>query len=169
MTTPNEYPIISLTSGQTLEIRKILLFEEPWVNQIARLRASAAQDLQGVSTGIGFWGSPEWVLGGAAVLGLVEGLLSSSTQKRALATMQTVLTLASERPERAKLFDVKDVKNTHIPHPNAWHVDRLHDRYVHDGDDFVHIETNLDQMSVRWREHVVCYSQGAHSARYITR
>ena len=30
-------------------------------------------------------------------------------------------------------------------------------RYVHGGDDFVHIETNEGKMSIRWTQHVVAY------------
>jgi hypothetical protein len=49
--------------------------------------------MAGVSTGIGFWGSPLWALGGAAALGLVEGALSSSARKQAL----QYLGIAAER------------------------------------------------------------------------
>ena len=85
MTLQNECPVILLTSGQSVKLRRVLLFEADLVDEIALLRVKALKGLGGVSTGIGFWGSPSWALGGAAALGLFEGLLSSATRNQALA------------------------------------------------------------------------------------
>jgi hypothetical protein len=63
MAEPNDCPLILLASGQTLKMRSVLLYEEDHVNEIASLRAQALKGLGGVSTGIGFWGSPTWAIG----------------------------------------------------------------------------------------------------------
>jgi hypothetical protein len=152
----NDCPMILLSSGQTLKLRKILLYEEPRVNEVALLRAQAVKGMAGVSTGIGFWGSPLWALGGAAALGLVEGALSSSARKQALQylgiaaerTKGLIETRAGRPAHRAAVRGRCVVINGQI---------QIGTRYVHDGDDFVHVETDVGKMSIRWQE-VVAYS-----------
>lgn len=185
-----ECPAILLASGQIVKLRQVLLYEEDRVNEIALLKAQAAKSLGGVSSGIGFWGSPGWVLGGAAALGLVEGLLSSSAKKQGLETLQTAVAKAQELANKALYFDAAQLGNAHRPYPHMWfasvghvvdmsqvgwversallskyqksksdivenqlHVER---RYIHDGDEFVHVNTDSGIASVRW-SHVVAY------------
>jgi hypothetical protein len=192
MTIQNECPVALLTSGQTIKIRKIQLFEEERVNEISLLRAKAMKGLGGVSTGIGFWGSPSWALGGAAALGIVEGFLSNAARKQALELIQIAIVKANEMALLSQYFDPSDVINSESPYPQTWHASSdsiVHTanmgwgersallskyqkaksdivdgkitvplRYVHDGDDFVNIETDVGRMSIRWQQHVVAYS-----------
>jgi len=54
------------------------------VKAVAKLRgilAAAQEKLGGVQTGLGFIGSPGWVIGGAVVLGAIEQALSSANAK----------------------------------------------------------------------------------------
>ena len=120
MTSDSDYPLISLVSGQTLRLRKVLLFEEEKVKEISLLRAQAAKHLGGVSTGIGFWGSPEWVLGGAVALGLLESLLSSEAKKQGAQLLQTAEAKFHELTRTALFFDAAQLGNVHAPHPQAW-------------------------------------------------
>jgi hypothetical protein len=109
-----------LVSGQTLRLRKVLLFEEEKINEISLLRVHAAKSLGGVSTGIGFWGSPGWVLGGAAALGLLEGVLSSQSRKRGAQLLQAAEAKLQALPKSALFFDASQLGNAHVPHPQAW-------------------------------------------------
>jgi hypothetical protein len=60
-------------------MRSVMLFEQERVNEISVLRAGAAQKLGGgSSSGIGFLGSPEWVLGAWAVTSLIAGALAAT-------------------------------------------------------------------------------------------
>jgi hypothetical protein len=73
-----------LSSGQTLKVGAIELYPAEQLAKIAGIRAQAAQKLGGVSTGLGFIGSPEWVIGASALLGVLEAALSDSSKKQAL-------------------------------------------------------------------------------------
>src|SRR4051812_28411851 len=65
------HPIITLASGQSWAVRKIMLYPADRVNEVADLTAEAAKLFGGFKTGVGFLGSPTWALGGAAALGLL--------------------------------------------------------------------------------------------------
>ena len=194
----SDCPVIVLASGQTLKVRRVKLFEADKVNEIASLKASAMQSLGGVSTGIGFWGSPGWALGGAAVLGVVEGLLSSAARKQGAEQLRAAQNKYQEMQSGAMFFDAMQVLNTQTPYPQAWSafgenvryldvsqlnwlskknllrehnktetdiekingksclVIRTEKRYIHDGDEFVAIETAIGTLSIRW-SHVAGY------------
>jgi hypothetical protein len=72
------------------------------------------------STGIGFWGSPEWALGGAVALGLLEGALSSEARKQGAQLLQTAEAKFNALASSALLFDASQLGNAHVPHPQAW-------------------------------------------------
>jgi hypothetical protein len=59
-----------------------VLYEEKLVQEVATLRAQAVKSLGGVSTGLGFFGSPEWVLSATMAVGLFEALLSTAAKKQ---------------------------------------------------------------------------------------
>jgi hypothetical protein len=195
----SDCPVIVLASGQTLKIQRVRLYEADKVKEVALLKASAAKHLGGVSTGIGFWGSPAWVLGGAAALGIVEGILSNASTKQGMELLKTVQTRLLAMAHGALYFDSTKLINTNLPHPHSWSaigtatqfVDlsqlnwisrksllRQHNKsesdvqiingaphlaitkegtqFVHDGDEFVNLETAIGIINVRW-SHVVAY------------
>lgn len=150
-------PVIVLASGQPLKANRIRLYDTRLLNEIAAMRATAAQALGGVHTGIGFWGSPTWALGGAAALGIVEGILSAAARKRAVEVLGSAAQKYSEAVRRAVFFNADQIFNIGVPQPQAWHA--IHTSGVefrHDGDEFVHLETPIGLLSVRW-SHVAGY------------
>ena len=195
----SDCPVIVLSSGQTLKISRVKLYEAAKVKEIAMLKASAMKNFGGVSTGIGFWGSPAWALGGAAVLGIVESIVSSATRKQGIELLKKSEEKFHEMAKGALYFDATKLINSHVPYPQAWtaigtaeqyiNVSELnwlsrknllmqHDKresdieningvpclvirkwnteYIHDGDDFVNIETNIGVINIRWSQ-VVAY------------
>lgn len=194
-----EYPKIVLASGQTIELRRVRLYEAEVVQEIAKLKASALKSMGGVSTGVGFWGSPTWALGGAAALGVIEGILSSAARKQGLQTLKVAQNKHQIMMQGATYFDARELDNPHIPYPQAWSatatsrqyidlsslnwlskkslllqhnrsesdIENIHGapflviatgkEYIHDGDDFVHIETEAGTLSIRWTQ-VAAYS-----------
>jgi hypothetical protein len=60
-------------------VEEVLLYDVNKVAEINSLKARAGNELQGFTTGLGFWGSPGWVIGGALALGAVEGMISNAT------------------------------------------------------------------------------------------
>jgi hypothetical protein len=169
------FPVIVLASGERPLMRAVLLYEAAKVAEVAALKAQAAKKLQGFHTGIGFWGSSGWVLGGAVALGLVEGSLSSHAKKKGLYPLQTAAIKFQRLPETAVVFPSDQVQNLESPHPKKWLAVRKvqHDnrawlarafgpppqneqRYVHDGEDFVNIKTDAGMVCIRW-SHVASY------------
>jgi hypothetical protein len=70
-----------LSSGQTLRIKSVMLFSQENVAEIAALRIGAAERLGGTPSGIGFLGSPEWVIGAWAVTSLISSALAATARK----------------------------------------------------------------------------------------
>lgn len=123
-------PVIVLASGQTLRVRSVKLFEADKVNEVANLKAAAVQKFGGVSTGIGFWGSPGWVLGGVAALGFLEGLLSSAARKEGVELLRRAETGFQEMVAGAQFFDASHLMNSHIPYPQAWSAVGISVRHI---------------------------------------
>ena len=147
---PETYPAITLSSGQVFAVHKVKLFWSDAVNQIAGLKAQAQQNLGGVHTGIGFWGSPGWV---------IEGALLAEARNLYIKLMSS----------HGQFFDVRDVTNFGLPQPGLWYVDNRREvteegffgntktktistLYVHNGDEFVTLETDAGVINVRWSE-----------------
>ncbi|MGY3496392.1 hypothetical protein [Bradyrhizobium sp. USDA 4502] len=151
-------PVVLLSSGQKLTLLKVMLYDEEGVQEVAKLRAQAAKSVGGGSLGGGVLGSPSWtLLGEAAAISIVSGLLSGASQKQA-AEMLRVAQIKSEAvAKNGILFDFAHVKNSHSPHPSVWYVDGLRRRHVHNGDEFVNVEADTGPMSIRWGQ-VAAYS-----------
>jgi hypothetical protein len=110
-------PLVMLASGQSLKLRRVMLYNEEDVTEIATLRAQAMKSLGGVSTGIGFIGSPEWVLGGAAALGILEGLLSGAVKKQGVEALQKAKQKTEELAKAGVLFEASELLE--CPHPST--------------------------------------------------
>jgi len=92
---------IILASGDDFSIEQIKLFDANEVARIFALKQNAQSLLGGVSTGIGFWGSPGWVVGGALALGFLEGLLSQSAAKKGARMLPRLMSVNKSFARRA--------------------------------------------------------------------
>jgi hypothetical protein len=149
--------ILALTSGLMLKVREVKLYDETLVREVALLRSRAAASLGGVSTGVGFLGSPGWALGGAAALGVLEGLLSSGMRKQGLKLLQEAQDKSVRLVEGGLFFDTTQLIGTEHPYPEAWSVigpktpgSPQGRRYIHNGDEFLRVRTEAGQLAVRW-------------------
>jgi hypothetical protein len=68
---------IRLNSGAELKIKAVLLYDEIALAKVNSKKAEAMKLFKGVSTGIGAWGSIEWVLAASAVIGAAEAAMSA--------------------------------------------------------------------------------------------
>ena len=113
---------IVLSSGRQIETNAIRLYPDSDLEKIASLRAKAQEELGGFTTGLGFWGSPSWVIGGAAALGVMESIVSDSKAKEGV----HLLILAAEKykdlQQKGVLFDVSIIKGIDNPDPTTWHA-----------------------------------------------
>lgn len=119
---------LEMSSGKQLIVSRVMLYPELQVQEVRLLRAKAQEEMGGFSTGLGFWGSPGWVIGGAAALGAVESLISNSKMKKGLELLKE----AAEKYEKLKatgvLFGVSLINGIDSPNPAKWrasHVSRL--------------------------------------------
>lgn len=119
-----ETGVVLLASGQLLKILGVALYPVEGVAEVVRLREMGAAKMGGVSTGIGFLGSPAWAIGAGAALGLFQGALSSAARKEGAALLldadQKHLTLL--RSGRA--FPFSQIVNRDQPNPNLWRAER---------------------------------------------
>ena len=111
----SDCPVIVLTSGQTLKLTRVKLYEAAKLQEIASIKASAAKNLGGISAGVSFWGSPAWALGGAAALGIVEGILSSAARKQGVELLKTAQAKYHELARGALYFDAANTANSQVP------------------------------------------------------
>jgi hypothetical protein len=188
--------VVLLSSGQTLRMRSVMLFEQERVNEISALRAGAVQKLGGgSSSGIGFLGSPEWVLGAWAVTSLISGALAATDRNDALEMLNTAATKSLELANGGSYFPLDQLRNYHLPYPALWSAEVVSNeivqvwrlskqaltdllkennltkadvtgdqmtlavkrQYVHSGEEFLNVETDIGPMSIRW-DSVVGYA-----------
>jgi hypothetical protein len=193
MTTGAEWPVIVLSSGQTLMLKRILLYDDDAVMVVAALRAHAAKGLGPTGyPGVGILGTPSLEFGTeVAGMLLVSGIISGAVQ----ATAFQFLNRSQEQHEllsrHGVFFDADKIKDIQIPRPSAWsasgdstertiavgHLWKFEKelllkkygkserdvrdgninmtgqpRYVHNGDDFLFVSTNVGDMYIRWSQ-----------------
>jgi hypothetical protein len=112
--------IFVLTSGQVLHVTGIVLYPADVLATVANLRNLAAEKLGGVSAGIGFIGSPGWVLGASAALGIIEGMMSSSARKDGVRLLGEADAKANELLDQGLIVPVDQISNRHRPSPASW-------------------------------------------------
>src|SRR5258707_3807369 len=103
---PADRLMLLLSSGQTLKVRGIELFPAEELAKVAGLRGDAAQKLGGVSTGLGFIGSPGWVIGASAALGFLEAALSDGAKKSGLRLLSQAEGLSDAVRSQGRLFEI---------------------------------------------------------------
>lgn len=141
-------PTISLiiSSGNRYRVSEVFLYEESSLRKAQALRLLAEQSLKGVSTGVGFLGSPEWAIGGALALGLLEGIASNAAAKQGFAQLEESKQLMDSAKRNGIFFPISSIENIDLPHPELWKG--LAKRglakaspYAHDGASFVLVRT----------------------------
>lgn len=114
--------LLGLTSGKQVAANRILLFPEPEIQQVLLLRAKAQEEMGGFTTGLGFWGSPGWVIGGAATLGFVESLVSNSKMKKGLKLLKDAAQKFEHVRKKGTFFAISSIEEIAKPSPGAWHA-----------------------------------------------
>jgi hypothetical protein len=99
----------------------IRLFEKTSVVEVASLTNQASVKLQGVHTGIGFLGSPGWVLGGSLLLGTLEGLATKSAAKEGLTLLEKAASLTEKLRAEGVFVPIAKISKIELPMPNSWH------------------------------------------------
>ncbi|RXH41313.1 hypothetical protein [Bradyrhizobium zhanjiangense] len=112
--------VLLLASGHILKVAGVLLYPAGSLAEIATIRAQAAEKLGGVSTGIGFIGSPGWAIGAGAALGLLEGAMTSAARKDAVLLLQRAREMEQSVLAAGLLFRVGEINGIARPTPAGW-------------------------------------------------
>jgi hypothetical protein len=112
--------VVLLTSGHVLKIAGVTLYPAEDLARVASLRVEAAAKLGGVSTGIGFIGSPGWALGASAALGLLEGAMSNAARREGFTILSKAEEMERETLTRGLFFRVGEISGIGRPSPAAW-------------------------------------------------
>ena len=117
---------IILSSGRQIEISKVRLYPEPELQKLFSLRAKAQEELGGFSTGIGFLGSPSWVLWSAAALGTLESIISGSKAKKGVLLLKEASASHENLQQNGILFDISAISGIDSPNPANWRAQGLY-------------------------------------------
>jgi hypothetical protein len=165
---------IRLGSGTELRIKAVQLYDEINLAEIRSLRAKAVKSLQGVSTGVGSFGSIEWVLATSVVIGAVEGVLSAGTASSGRSMLLEVIELEQKLRTRGVVCPAGRIENIETPIPGLWRVcykrqerietgktfltgeqkfelREVQSAFIHPGDDFLTVQTEDGSVRfIRW-------------------
>lgn len=137
---------VVMTSGTRYRVEEVFLYEETQLRRAQALRLSAAGNLGGVSTGIGFWGSPEWALGGALALGILENVANNAAAKKGMSQMEECNQLMASAQRDGMFLSVRHIHSIATPQPGLWRgvVSRgsIKSSYAHSGEPFVLVRTS---------------------------
>ncbi len=111
---------IRLVSGACIYVNAIFLYPSDKVLQARSLQAQAAKNLGGVSAGIGFWGSPEWAIGGSVALGFLEGLVSTAAAKEGLKQLEQAAKVMAVAWREGQFCSINKISSVELPAPEQW-------------------------------------------------
>jgi hypothetical protein len=178
------WPILTLASGQNLTIKSVTLYDERQVQEMVILISKAFENLGGPALGLGVMGSPEFVVGGAAAIGVVQGLLKSALRERGIAQLTELQEKVAALYEAGHTFPPAEIANIDRPDPMSWFALerrlvpptnqapsktfglqpaarnnqdlRYEVRYVDSSEDFITIGSDIGLLRLRWSS-VVAY------------
>jgi hypothetical protein len=162
---------IRLNSGAELKIKAVRLYDEIELAKVNSKKAEAMKMFNGVSTGIGPWGSIGWVLAASAVIGTVESVLSAGASSAGVSLLEEAIQAERKLRKEGVFFPVGKIQQIENPTPGFWRVPSKRDiqvevkaflgpkmetqtvpsAFVHNGDEFISVVTDDDSTySIRW-------------------
>jgi hypothetical protein len=117
--------LLEMSSGKQLIAHSVRLYPEMEFQAVLLLRAKAQEEMGGFSTGLGFWGSPGWVIGGAAALGFVESLISNSKVKKGLELLKTAAEKHENLKTKGAFFPISSIDGIDRPNPSNWRATQV--------------------------------------------
>jgi len=149
---------IRLNSGAELRIKAVELYDEIAMAKVNSKRAEAMKMFKGVSTGIGPWGSIEWVLAASVVIGAVESVLSAGASSTGAGLLGEAMRAERQLRKEGIFFPVNKVQYIEDPTPGFWRAHAVKAKtaktataFVHNGDEFISVMTDDNSAcSIRW-------------------
>lgn len=111
---------IGLSNGRTISVSKVRLFPLTLLQQEAQCRALANAKLGPTSPGIGFIGSPGWVLGGALAMSALTAIASEGSRKEGAQLLQRAEALRNDALCAGKMVAIEAIEGIDSPAPHRW-------------------------------------------------
>jgi hypothetical protein len=169
----------------------VRLYDEIALTELNSKKAEAMKMFKGVSTGIGPWGSIEWVLAASAVIGAVEGVLSAGASSAGARLLEEAIQAERKLRKEGVFFPIGKIQFIENPMPGFWRVpvkkdiqskvpvyqiiqikqktetrtETVTSAFVHNGDEFISVMADDNTVSsIRWSaiEHYVQLKSGTN-------
>jgi hypothetical protein len=168
---------IRLSSGVELKIKAVKLYNETALKELNSKKAEAMKMFKGVSTGLGAFGSIDWVLAASAVIGATEAVLSAGATSAGARLLEEAIQAERRLRKEGVFFFVSKIQFVEDPTPGFWRAIIKKDIkvevpvyqiiqvtpktemrtttvtsvFVHNGDEFIAvIADGNDVSSIRW-------------------
>lgn len=139
------------TPQRLLKVTHIKMYHTKAVALWRGMVASAHEKLGGVHTGIGFIGSLGWVVAASAVLGAIEGSLSSANAKEGVRLLGKAGSLMAESQARGIYITVSEIDNIETPKPATWRATQGTIAFTTLDEEFLPVRTEEQgDLMVRW-------------------
>jgi len=124
------------------------------VRRLEALRQQAARNFGPVSTGLGFWGSAEWVAAGSLLTGLIERDVANNRAKEGLSQLAEGADLSKWIRDNFTWVRVAEIENIRYPDIGLWKavvVEKTGRReLVHVASEYVFVEVGGKETAVFW-------------------
>ncbi len=148
---------VRLTSGSSLNIEAVRLYDELKLQELAEAKAKAMEMLDGVKNPYAAIGSPLWVVFSSTVTRAMETHLSEKSAQGGFNLLQQVAWHEKALRDQTSFFHVGQIQEIEHPLPSLWRVPSAPTGFVHEGGEFVFVRDSEQQTySIRWGA-VECY------------
>lgn len=150
----NRYVKVRMTSGQEIQFNKVKLYDMALVGNLESLRQTAATNLAGYSSGVGFYGSAESVAVASIVTGIIDSSVSNNMAKKGMDQLAEIANLAKQIRDTAVYVPVSSVENIKYPDLGLWRAtaydkSRKHEM-IHISIPYVFVELESKESALFW-------------------
>ncbi len=150
----NKFVKVRLVSGQEIEFNKIKLYDLALMKRIDVLRQTAAKNLSGYSSGLGFFGDLEYVAAGSLVTGLIDSAVSNEMAKQGANQLSQITALSNQLRETAAFVQISNIENIKFPDIGMWKStmnDNMKRREMaHIASNYVFVEIGEKETALFW-------------------
>lgn len=139
------------TNTRILPVTEIRMYHAKAVAAWRGQMATVQEKMGGVSSGIGFIGSPAYVVTGALVLGALEKAVSNANAKVGIKLLGEANAFLEEMHDRSVYFPIGEITNIDRPQPESWQAKQGTIDFMMLGGDFLRVRIEGgQQMDLRW-------------------
>ena len=149
--------VLTMSSGIVYRVVRVELFRKLDVIELDTLNFEAQKLLTPQTSGIGFIGSLSWVVMMSSLMSWAEDKANSKRKGEGLKLLAAYESGSKKLKQNGVYIDVASINNLDFPEPRKWlgknapEKRKIQSSLVHDGSEFVNIETvDGDLLSIRW-------------------